>query len=564
MAQTPQQPRRKGAIFQLYRLLTIQRIFLRYGLDELLLSHTSVNWLRFFVYLWPERYFTKQYRNAPRGERLRRALEDLGPIFVKLGQALSTRRDLLPEDIANELALLQDSVPPFPSHIAREEIERALGKPIEELFAAFDDQPLASASIAQVHAAKTHEGKDIVVKVLRPNIKKTITHDLSLLYLLARLLEKYWSDGERLRPVEVIEEYEKTIYNELDLTLEAANGSQLRRNFNDSSALFVPEIYWDFCRRNVLAIGRIYGIPIDEIDVLQEAGMDMKKLGERGVEIFFTQVFRDNFFHADMHPGNVFVATDKPQDPQYIAIDFGIVGTLTDDDQRYLAENLLAFFHRDYKKVAELHLSSGWVPENTRVEEFETAIRSVCEPIFGLPIKDISFGEFLLKLFQTARRFDMQVQPQLILLQKTLLNIEGLGRQLYPDLDLWNTAKPFLEQWMKDRFGPKAVLREMRKQLPHWGEILPTLPTLTYDALNMIKTGHLEVKLRDTDIALINKQKSNSQNRLISTIIGAALVISATILYAQNTFQQNSLLELSPLILGASGLLCWVYACFSK
>ena len=562
MAQTPQQPRRKGAIFQLYRLLTIQRIFLRYGLDELLLSHTSVNWLRFFVYLWPERYFTKQYRNAPRGERLRRALEDLGPIFVKLGQALSTRRDLLPEDIANELALLQDSVPPFPSHIAREEIERALGKPIEELFAAFDDQPLASASIAQVHAAKTHEGKDIVVKVLRPNIKKTITHDLSLLYLLARLLEKYWSDGERLRPVEVIEEYEKTIYNELDLTLEAANGSQLRRNFNDSSALFVPEIYWDFCRRNVLAIGRIYGIPIDEIDVLQEAGMDMKKLGERGVEIFFTQVFRDNFFHADMHPGNVFVATDKPQDPQYIAIDFGIVGTLTDDDQRYLAENLLAFFHRDYKKVAELHLSSGWVPENTRVEEFETAIRSVCEPIFGLPIKDISFGEFLLKLFQTARRFDMQVQPQLILLQKTLLNIEGLGRQLYPDLDLWNTAKPFLEQWMKDRFGPKAVLREMRKQLPHWGEILPTLPTLTYDALNMIKTGHLEVKLRDTDIALINKQKSNSQNRLISTIIGAALVISATILYAQNTFQQNSLLELSPLILGASGLLCWVYACF--
>ncbi len=564
MAQTPQQPRRKGAIRQLYRLLTIQRIFLRYGLDELLLSHTRVNWLRFFVYLWPERYFTKQYRNAPRGERLRKALEDLGPIFVKLGQALSTRRDLLPEDIANELALLQDSVPPFPSHIAREEIERALGKPIEELFATFDDQPLASASIAQVHAAKTHEGNDIVVKVLRPSIEKTITHDLSLLYLLARLLEKYWSDGERLRPVEVIEEYEKTIYNELDLTLEAANGSQLRRNFSDSSVLYVPEIYWDFCRRNVLAIGRIYGIPIDEIDVLQEAGMDMKKLGERGVEIFFTQVFRDNFFHADMHPGNVFVATDKPYDPQYIAIDFGIVGTLTEDDQRYLAENLLAFFHRDYKKVAELHLSSGWVPENTRIEEFETAIRSVCEPIFGLPIKDISFGEFLLKLFQTARRFDMQVQPQLILLQKTLLNIEGLGRQLYPDLDLWNTAKPFLEQWMKDRFGPKAVLREMRKQLPHWGEILPTLPTLTYDALNMIKTGRLEVKLRDTDIALINKQKSNSQNRLISTIIGAALVISATILYAQNTLQQNSLLELSPLILGASGLLCWVYACFSK
>lgn len=564
MAQTPQQPRRKGAIRQLYRLLTIQRIFLRYGLDELLLSHTSVNWLRFFVYLWPERYFTKQYRNAPRGERLRRALEDLGPIFVKLGQALSTRRDLLPEDIANELALLQDSVPPFPSHIAREEIERALGKPIEELFATFDEQPLASASIAQVHAAKTHEGNDIVIKVLRPSIEKTITHDLSLLYLLARLLEKYWSDGGRLRPIEVIEEYEKTIYNELDLTLEAANGSQLRRNFSDSSVLYVPEIYWDFCRRNVLAIGRIYGIPIDEIDVLQEAGMDMKKLGERGVEIFFTQVFRDNFFHADMHPGNVFVATDKPHNPQYIAIDFGIVGTLTEDDQRYLAENLLAFFHRDYKKVAELHLSSGWVPENTRVEEFETAIRSVCEPIFGLPIKDISFGEFLLKLFQTARRFDMQVQPQLILLQKTLLNIEGLGRQLYPDLDLWNTAKPFLEQWMKDRFGPKAVLREMRKQLPHWGEILPTLPTLTYDALNMIKTGQLEVKLRDTDIALINKQKSNSQNRLISTIIGAALVISATILYAQNTFQENSLLELSPLIIGASGLLCWVYACFSK
>ncbi|HBA33403.1 MAG TPA: ubiquinone biosynthesis regulatory protein kinase UbiB [Gammaproteobacteria bacterium] len=554
--------RRKGALHQLYRLFSIQRVCIRYGLDELLEHDSRTRWLRVFTYFWPGRYLNKANRSGPLGYRLRKALEDLGPIFVKLGQMLSTRRDLLPDDIADELAQLQDNVPPFPSSIARQEIERALGGSVTALFSAFSNEPLASASIAQVHAATLPDGRNVVVKVLRPQIEKIISRDISLLYLLAQILEKYWADGYRLRPVEVIEEYEKTIYDELDLLLEAANGAQLRRNFLDSKLLYVPEIYWDYCRKNILVLERIEGIPVDEIETLKAAGVDMKKLGERGVEIFFTQVFRDNFFHADMHPGNIFISPSSPRDPQYIAIDFGIIGTLTEEDQRYLAENLLAFFHRDYKKVAELHLRSGWVPSDTRVDEFESAIRRVCEPVFGRPIKDISFGEFLLNLFQTARRFDMHVQPQLILLQKTLLNIEGLGRQLYPDLDLWETAKPFLEKWIKSRLGPKAALKEIRDQLPFWGEVLPQLPGLTYETLVNASKGRLEVRLNPADKQMFAHYTQQNNRRITSAIAGGTLLV-CTFLFFLMPAETQAALHLLPWGLGAGSILCWTYA-FSK
>ncbi|MCG8383604.1 MAG: ubiquinone biosynthesis regulatory protein kinase UbiB [Gammaproteobacteria bacterium] len=555
-------PRRKGALHQLYRLLSIQRVCIRYGLDELLEHDSRTRWLSVFTYFLPGKYLNKDNRSGPLGYRLRKALEDLGPIFVKLGQMLSTRRDLLPDNIADELAQLQDNVPPFPSSIACQEIERALGGSVTALFSTFSNEPLASASIAQVHAATLPDGRDVVVKVLRPQIEKIISRDISLLYLLAQILEKYWADGYRLRPVEVIEEYEKTIYDELDLLLEAANGAQLRRNFLDSKLLYVPEIYWDYCRKNILVLERIEGTPVDEVETLKATGVDMKKLGERGVEIFFTQVFRDNFFHADMHPGNIFISRSSPQDPQYIAIDFGIIGTLTEEDQRYLAENLLAFFHRDYKKVAELHLRSGWVPADTRVDEFEAAIRRVCEPVFGRPIKDISFGEFLLNLFQTARRFDMHVQPQLILLQKTLLNIEGLGRQLYPDLDLWKTAKPFLETWIKSRLGPKAAFKEIRDQLPFWGEVLPQLPGLTYETLVNASKGRLEVRLSPADKQMFAHYAQQNNRRMTSAIAGGTLLV-CTFLFFLMPAETQAALQLLPWGLGAGSTLFWMYA-FSK
>ena len=468
---------------QLSRMAFIHRVFLKYGLDDLLFSLPLTLPLKYLCWLSPHRWIHSRTRVLPRAERLRRSLEELGPIFVKFGQMLSTRRDLLPDDIAFELSRLQDKVPPFSSEESIATIEKALGQPVDECFARFDREPLASASIAQVHAAELVTGEQVVVKVLRPNIEKTISRDLSLMYLLASITTRIWSGGRRLRPHEVVSEYEKTIYDELDLHREAANAAQLRKNFQDSDQLYIPEVYWDYTRDNILVLERISGIPVSNIEEIRASGVDIKKLAERGVDIFFTQVFRDNFFHADMHPGNIFVSSDNTREPMYIAVDFGIVGSLTEQDRHYLSQNLLAFFDRDYQRVAKLHVDSGWVPADTRIEEFESAIRTVCEPIFEKPLEEISFGQVLLRLFQTARRFNMEVQPQLVLLQKTLLNIEGLGRQLYPQLDLWATARPSLKRWMSKQIGPQAVMDDFRKNAPEWARMLPHVPGLLYGFL---------------------------------------------------------------------------------
>jgi len=468
-----------------FRLIKIAHVFALYRLDTFIQEAPLPGYLRFLLLFLPSRWFVRV--RDPRGVRLRLALEALGPVFIKFGQMLSTRRDLLPDDLAIELARLQDRVPPFAGDEAQRIIERSLGRPVTELFSEFHVDPIASASVAQVHGARLHNGQEVVVKVIRPGIATVIRQDVSLLYTLAHLVQRLWSEGRRLRPVEVVAEYEQTIFDELDLRKEAANGSQLRRNFEGSSLLYVPEIYWDLTRQNVLVMERIYGTPVADVEQLKRRNTDMKVLAERGVEIFFTQVFRDSFFHADMHPGNIFVSTESPSDPRYIAVDFGIIGALSAEDQSYLARNILAFFKRDYRQVAQLHIDSGWVPANTNVNAFETAIRSVCEPIFEKPLKDISFGMVLLGLFQTARRFNMEVQPQLVLLQKTLLNIEGLGRQLYPDLDLWKTAKPFLENWMHERMGPKAVYRKIKQQAPDWLDKLPHMPQLVYDSLQQMR-----------------------------------------------------------------------------
>ena len=503
------------------RVAHIGWVLMRHGLDEIVLAAHLFRPIRFFRFLSPFYWGSR----PPRGVRIRRALEDLGPIYVKFGQILSTRRDLLPDDIAIELAKLQDQVPPFPGAQAKAIVEKSLGKPVEELFAEFDLTPLASASIAQVHAATMHDGRKAIVKVVRPGIERTIRRDIDLLFTIARLARKYSRDARRLRPVEVVEEYDKTIHDELDLLREAANGAQLRRNFSDGRLLYVPEVYWDYTRENVMVQERIYGIPVDQVDELVAAGVDLKVLGERGVEIFFTQVFRDNFFHADMHPGNIFVRPDGT----YIGVDFGIVGTLTTADQRYLAENLLAFFHRDYRKVAELHVESGWVPRDTRVEDFEAAIRTVSEPIWEKPISEISFGHFLLRLFQTARRFNMEVQPQLVLLQKTLLNIEGLGRMLYPQLDLWSTAKPFMERWMAQQVGPRAFVRRVKESLPQISEDLPELPLLAHRALRKAVDGSLTVQWQSAQLEQIRDEIRGGNQRTQASLAGATLTLSGVL-----------------------------------
>lgn len=514
---------------QILRLLNIQRILIKHGLDEIILATHLFRPVRFMMYLAP--WYWLRGTREPRAVRIRRALEDLGPIYVKFGQILSTRRDLLATDIADELARLQDQVQPFPGSEARAIIEHAYGRPTNEIFRSFDETPLASASIAQVHTAETFDGRSVIVKVLRPGIKDVIGRDVSLLYTIAELAERYWKDGRRLRPGEVVAEFEKTIYDELDLMREAANASQLRRNFQNSSLLYVPEIDWPLSRRNVMVMERIHGTPISNIDALREKGIDMKKLSESGVEIFFTQVFRHNFFHADMHPGNIFVGDDG----RYMAVDFGIMGTLNPQDQRYLAENFLAFFQRDYRRVAELHVESGWVPRGTRVDEFESAIRSVCEPIFERPLKDISFGHLLLRLFQTARRFDMEVQPQLVLLQKTLLNIEGLGRQLYPDLDLWQTAKPFLERWMSENIGVRGLVKSLRTNLPLWAEKLPELPVLLHETLEKARKGELKLNWNSEQLDAIRKEIKRANRRNLGVISGSGLVISASIILVQGS-----------------------------
>jgi ubiquinone biosynthesis protein len=459
------------------RLIDIQRVLLKHGLDDYVTATHLYRPLRFLVSFWLGLWFGRQ-RAASRGERLRLALEELGPIFVKFGQAVSTRRDLLPADIADELAKLQDRVPPFPGATARALIEQAYGRPVAQAFASFDETPLAAASIAQVHPALLPGGQEVVVKVLRPGMRELIGRDLEVLHALADLAQRYWSEGRRLRPREIVAEYQKTVLDELDLMREAANASQLKRNFAGSNLLYVPEVYWDYCRTDVMVMERIHGVPISDRTRLKAAGTNIAQLAENGVRIFFTQVFRHNFFHADMHPGNIFVLVDDPLRPRYAAVDFGIVGTLDPRDQHYLAENFLAVFERDYRRVAQLHLESGWVPAGTRIDEMESAVRTVCEPIFDRPLKDISFGRILLRLFEISRRFNVQIQPQLVLLQKTLLNVEGLGRDLYPELDIWSTATPILREWMRERTSVRAFVRELRMRAPEMIEAARGLPAL--------------------------------------------------------------------------------------
>ena len=543
---------------QLLRLIHINRILVKNNLDDLVFELHLFRPLQFMQKILPWRWFNKKTDDTL-GERIRYTLEDLGPIFVKLGQMLSTRPDLLHPEIAKELAKLQDKVPPFPGEVAIQVVEKSYGQPINEIFEFFDTTPLASASIAQVHVARLLDGKEVIVKVVRPDIIKTIKRDIALLYVLAGLAEKYWNDGRRLRPVEVIQEYEKTIHDELDMQREAASATQLRRNFLNSELLYVPEVYWALTRKSVMVMERISGTPIGDIDRLREQNIDLVKLSEDGVEIFFTQVFKHNFFHADMHPGNIFVSPEG----QYIAIDFGIVGTLNPEDQRYLAENFLAFFNRDYRRVAELHVQSGWVPGSTRVDEFESAIRSVCEPIFEKPLKEISFGQLLLRLFQTARRFDMEVQPQLVLLQKTLFNIEGLGRELNPDLDLWKTAKPFLEHWMSEQIGVRAMLKKFGINAPHWVEKMPEMPGLLYESMAQMKKFHQDQSARDKQALKMQEQMQNAIKKLHIAIFVSVLLLSATLFAGfsiQNTISFSDIPMISWLFaLSALGIVFYAW-----
>lgn len=505
---------------RLLRLLKIVFVVLRFGLDEFLLAHEraglvhrALNILLFF-----------RNTSRPRAERLRLALETLGPIFVKFGQLLSTRRDLIPIDIADELARLQDRVPPFPSTQAVALLEANYGKPLHEVFARFDETPVASASVAQVHFARLPDGREAAVKVLRPGIRNVIEHDVALLQICAALVESWWQDGKRLKPREVVAEFEKYLHDELDLMREAANASQLRRNFADGKLLRVPEVYWDWCSEQVMVMERMQGIPISQIEALRSAGIDLNRLAQDGVTIFYTQVFRDGFFHADMHPGNILV--DK--DGRYVALDFGIMGTLTESDKQYLAQNFIAFFNRDYKRVAELHIESGWAPAATRVDEFEAAIRSVCEPIFDKPLKDVSFGRILLRLFQTSRRFGIEIQPQLVLLQKTLLNVEGLGLQLDPELDLWKTAKPWLERWMREQVGWRGLWRTLRVEAPRYATLLPQLPRLLHQRLN----DDWATRATPLLLAMLAQQKKrNLWLAMIALLLWAGLLVAAALLF---------------------------------
>ena len=489
---------------RLLRLLRILWVAQRFGLDEFVLGHERVRalaWLVRATLFW-------RRLDRPRGERLRQALEALGPIFVKFGQMLSTRRDLIPADLADELARLQDRVPPFPSVEAEAVLRRAYGRPPAEVFAEFEAQAVASASVAQVHRGRLKSGEACAVKILRPGIRRVIDHDLELLMAGAALVETLWSDGKRLKPREVVREFAKHLDDELDLIREAANCSQLRRNFAASPLLAVPEVYWDYCTHEVMVMQWMEGIPISRVQELQRRGVDLKRLARAGVEIFFTQVFRDGFFHADMHPGNILVEDTG----RYVALDFGIMGTLDETDKNYLARNFLAFFRRDYKAVAQAHIESGWVPAGTRADEFEAAIRAVCEPVFDRPLKEIAFGRVLLRLFQTSRRFGMEVQPQLVMLQKTLINIEGLGRELDPDLDLWATAKPFLERWMSEQVGWRGWLERLRQEAPHWGMVIPQLPRLAHMALSRVPASRL-----DREVARLVAQQ-RWQNRWLAAI----------------------------------------------
>ncbi len=506
----------------LLRLLRIVVTLLRYGVDELVLSGFKHRWIMALAWVVSR---GRSY-DEPRGVRLRLALEALGPIFIKFGQVLSTRRDLIPPDIATELARLQDRVPPFPAEQSQRMIEQALGKPVAELFGSFDAQPVASASIAQVHFATLKDGREVAIKVLRPGMLRVIDEDIALLHTLARWVERLSADGKRLRPREVVAEFDMYLHDELDLVREAANAAQLRRNMADLPLIIVPEMHWDLCTSNVIVMERMKGVPISQVQRLRDAGIDIKKLARDGVTIFFTQVFRDGFFHADMHPGNIQVSLAPETFGRYIALDFGIIGTLTEVDKEYLAQNFIAFFRRDYNRVAELHVESGWVPADTRIEQLEQAIRATCEPHFDRPLKDISLGQVLLRLFQTSRRFNVEVQPQLVLLQKTLLNVEGLGRELDPDLDLWSTAKPFLERWMNEQVGWRALLRRMKDEAPLYAKLLPELPRLLHRQLQSQQPDQ-----RPLLAALVREQRRT--NRLLAGLLWGATGFLAGVVVAR-------------------------------
>jgi len=506
----------------LARIVGIQRILVKYGLDDVISATHLLRPLRFLFYIFPRR----RDSSAPLGERIRLALQELGPIFVKFGQAISTRRDLLPRDIADELAKLQDAVPPFPTEQAVAIIETAYGRPVDEVFERFDREPLAAASIAQVHSAKIANGAEVIVKILRPGVEAQIERDLDVLRKLAALAAKYWQHGKRLKPMELVAEYERTIIDELDLMREAANTAQLKRNFQDSDMLYVPDIYWDYCRPEVLVQERIYGTPISDMNALREAGTNIQRLAENGVEIFFTQVFKHNFFHADMHPGNIFVITSDPDMPKYAAVDFGIVGTLSPEDQRYLAENFLAFFDRDYHRIAKLHLDSGWVPAGTRIDQLETAVRTVCEPIFNKPLAEISFAQVLTRLFRVAQRFDVEIQPQMILLHKTLFNIEGLGRELYPELDLWKTAHPVMKRWMADRVGPQAFVDDLRENLPHLRDALRELPDAIRLLAERASNGNPNAQRQTEDLRQLREELLGLRKQLLWLAAAAAVAIT--------------------------------------
>lgn len=549
-------------IRKLLRLIHINYILAKHGLDNIIVSIRLFTPLRFLVLLNPWNWFRRHKFN--RGKSIRLALEELGPIYVKFGQALSTRRDLLPADIADELAKLQDKVPPFCGKLAQQLIEKEFACRIEDILVNFDQQPLASASIAQVHTAKLYNGKDVVVKILRPKIKQHIERDLDLLYLLAKMAERYLPEGYRLRATEVVREFDHTIHDELDLMREAANASQLRRNFQNSPLMYVPEVYWSHTREKVMVMERIYGIPISDTQQLRAQGVNIKKLAESGVEIFFTQVFRDCFFHADMHPGNIFVSAQNPDNPKYLGVDFGIMGSLTEQDKRYLASNFLAFFNRDYRMVAQLHIESGWVPKDTRVDEFEGAIRAVCEPIFERPLKEISCAQVMMRLFQTGRRFNMEVQPQLLMLQKTLFAIEGLGRQLYPDLDLWNTAKPYLEKWIRDQVSPKALVGKFKRLKPFWFDELTDIPMLLHDVLKQTRENQIRVEIKEKYDTRREIQLYES-SRIKCFTYGLAAAFSSAAIFS--ALSEKNLAELTwqtlpttSVVLGAIGIISFTLA----
>ncbi len=527
-----------------FRLIRIQRVLVKYGLDEIISATHLLRPMRFLFYLAPRR----RDRSAPQGERIRLALEELGPIFVKFGQAISTRRDLLPPDIASELAKLQDAVPPFPTEQAVAILESAYGRPVDTVFKRFDREPLAAASIAQVHTAELQDGTDVVVKVLRPGVRERIEQDLEVMRTIAALAARYWEHGKRLKPLEVVSEYEQTILDELDLMREAGNAAQLKRNFEGSDMLHVPEIYWDYCRPEVLVQERIHGIPISDMDALRAAGTNIEKLAENGVEIFFTQVFRHNFFHADMHPDNIFVNVEDPQNPKYAAVDFGIVGTLNPEDKQYLAENFLAFFERDYHRIAKLHLDSGWVPDDARIDQLETAVRTVCEPIFNKPLSEISFAQVLMRLFRVAQRFNVEIQPQLILLHKTLFNIEGLGRELYPELDIFKTARPVLRQWMDEQVGARAMIDDLRENLPQLRHALRELPGTIRELTDRAKAGDLALELRSAEIERIRSELEGQRRQRYWLIIAMTSLLAGTLVL---TLQGNAALGGGLLVAGA-------------